>query len=90
LIFSLAEITIIKVIEVIIIGINNNFLKLKDDENKNIINKINNAKDVLSPLNTTTTKEAITIDINRNLFVLIELLKHNMVKKIVNGNSLIE
>ena len=79
-----------KTIILIIIGNIKNFLKLNDDENKNNISKINNAREVLSPLNKIMTKELTNKIVNRMFFFIIEWLKIKIIKKNVKGKNLTE
>lgn len=72
------------------IGNINNFLKLNEDINKNNINKNNKANEVLSPLIKIITEEMMNKEINKILFLIIDLSKIKIIKKKVKGSNLTE
>ena len=72
------------------IGNINNFLKLNEDVNKNNINKNNKANEVLSPLIKIITEEMMNKEINKILFLIIDLSKIKIIKKKVKGSNLTE
>jgi len=77
-------------IKLTMIGNINNFLKLNEDMNKNNINKNNKANEVLSPLIKIITEEIMNKDINKILFLTIDLSRVKIIKKKVKGSNLTE